>query len=74
MTLTVFATALVTGCKGNAQTYDLHKTLALVIIIGIIAAFFALALFTNLLRDDVNDLNLYVKPGFGGGEGPVMVN
>ncbi|NTE01031.1 hypothetical protein G6M26_10185 [Agrobacterium tumefaciens] len=59
MTLTVFATALVTGCKGNAQTYDLHKTLALVIIIGIILAFFALALFTNLLRDDVNDLNLF---------------
>ncbi len=48
-----------TGCKGNAQTYDLHKTLALVIIIGIIAAFFALALFTNMLRDDVNDLNLF---------------
>lgn len=59
MTLAILATGLTTGCKGNAQTYDLHKTLALVIIIGIIAAFFALALFTNMLRDDVNDLDLF---------------
>jgi hypothetical protein len=59
MTLAALATGLATGCRGNAQTYDLHKTLALVIIIGIILAFFALALFTNMLRDDVNDPDLF---------------
>lgn len=55
MMLALVVTGIATGCKGNAQTYDRHKTLALVIIIGIIAAFFALAMFTNMLRDDVND-------------------
>jgi len=59
MTLAILATGFATGCKGNAQTYDLHKTLALIIIIGIILAFFALALFTNMLRDEVNDPDLF---------------
>lgn len=59
MTLAGLAIGLATACKGNAQTYDLHKTLALVIIIGIILSFFALALFTNMLRDDVNDRDLF---------------
>lgn len=58
--LVLFAAGLITGCKGNTQPYDLHETLALIIISGIILAFFLLALFSNMLRDEVNDQHSFV--------------
>jgi len=48
-------TAMITGCSSTGHKYDLHKTLALVIILAIIAMFFVLAFYTNMLRDEVND-------------------
>ncbi|MGO4877670.1 hypothetical protein ACEN2P_13820 [Pedobacter psychrotolerans] len=57
--LILIATGLITGCKGTGQSYDLHKTLALIIILGIVLAFFTLALYTNMLRDEVNDQDLF---------------
>ncbi len=53
--LALIATGLITGCKGNDHSYDLHQTLALIIILVIILAFFTLASYTNMLRDEVND-------------------
>jgi len=44
---------LFTGCSGT-QGIDLHKTLALVMILVIIALFFILDIYSNLLRDDVD--------------------
>lgn len=45
---------LLTGCSGDHGSIDVHKTLALVMILFIIALFFALAIYSNLLRDDVD--------------------
>lgn len=57
--LALIATGLITGCKGNSHSYDLHKTLAIITISGIILIFIALALFSNMLRDEVNDEPLF---------------
>jgi len=46
--------ALLTGCSGDHGSIDVHKTLALVMILLIIALFFILAIYSNLLRDDVD--------------------
>ncbi len=45
---------LLTGCSGDHGSIDVHKTLALVMILLIIALFFVLAIYSNLLRDDVD--------------------
>lgn len=46
--------ALLTGCAGEHGSIDVHKTLALVMIVLIVALFFILAIYSNLLRDDVD--------------------
>jgi len=46
--------ALLTSCSGDHGSIDVHKTLALVMILLIIALFFILAIYSNLLRDDVD--------------------
>jgi hypothetical protein len=43
------------GCSDGKQHYDLHKTLALFVIIAILATFFVLAFYSNILRDEIND-------------------
>jgi hypothetical protein len=50
---------VLTGCSGEKGNYDLHKTLALIIITGIILLFFVLALYSNILRDEVNDCDAF---------------
>jgi len=54
------AAVLTTGCTGIHSSTDWHKTLALVVILAIIIGFFALAIFSNMLRDQVNDCTKYV--------------
>ncbi|OCX54056.1 hypothetical protein BEL04_07215 [Mucilaginibacter sp. PPCGB 2223] len=51
---TIVLAILFTGCTGAHGNIDLHKTLALVLIILIIALFFILDVYSNLLRDDVD--------------------
>ncbi len=51
---------LLTGCTGVNNSTDWHKTLALVVILAIIVGFLALAIFSNMLRDQVNDCTAYV--------------
>jgi hypothetical protein len=61
-TLLFYCTAcavLFTSCTGLYGKYDLHKTLALVMIIFIIVTFFVLAIYSNMLRDEVNDTSTF---------------
>jgi len=56
-TLLICAIAIsvvLTGCAGGHGDIDLHKTLALIMILVIIALFFILAIYSNMLRDQVN--------------------
>lgn len=50
---------LLNSCSGGKRNYDLHKTLALIIITGIIILFYVLALYSNILRDEVNDCDAF---------------
>ncbi|WP_448697767.1 hypothetical protein ACFGVR_13380 [Mucilaginibacter sp. AW1-3] len=54
LTCTIVLAVLFTGCSGLHGNVDMHKTLALVMILIIIALFFILAIYSNLLRDDVD--------------------
>ena len=51
----IMCAVLFTSCTGLYGKYDLHKTLALAMIIFIIVTFFVLATYSNMLRDEVND-------------------
>ncbi|WP_158826621.1 hypothetical protein [Mucilaginibacter lacusdianchii] len=48
-----------TSCSDGKQHYDLHKTLALFVIIAIITMFFLLAFYSNMLRDEINDCEAF---------------
>ncbi|MXV14090.1 hypothetical protein [Hufsiella ginkgonis] len=56
-----FVAFFASGCTPPAQGSDLYKTLAFVIIALIIILFFALAIYSNILRDEVNDCHSFDK-------------
>jgi hypothetical protein len=51
---TIAIALLFAGCTGDHGSIDMHKTLALVLILLIIALLFVLAIYSNLLRDQVD--------------------
>lgn len=51
---TLAIAVLFAGCTGDHSSIDMHKTLALMMILLIIALLFVLAIYSNLLRDDVD--------------------
>lgn len=57
--ITLLPAVLLTSCNDGKHIYDWHKTLALIIIISIILMFLGLAIYSNMLRDEVNDSDTF---------------
>ncbi|WP_207429033.1 hypothetical protein [Pedobacter sp. SYSU D00535] len=56
---TLLAAVLLSSCNTADGSIDYNQTLALIIIIVIIALFFVLAAYSNLLRDTVNNCDVF---------------
>jgi hypothetical protein len=54
-----FCILSLTSCSVDNSHYNFHRTLALVVILVIITLFGLLALYSNLLRDEVSDCSVY---------------